>query len=83
MTEEQQEFWMSFIREDKTYTKYYDEFVVLLGTGMHVGEFCGLTKGDLDFVNRKIRVDHQLVRGGAENITLRKPRRNVTAVLSL
>ena len=62
MTEEQQELWMSFIREDKTYAKYYDELVVLLGTGMRVSEFCGLTKSDLDFENRKIRVDHQLVR---------------------
>lgn len=62
MTEEQQELWMSFIREDKTYCKYYDEFVVLLGTGMRVSEFCGLTKNDLDFQNRKIRVDKQLVR---------------------
>ena len=53
---------MGFIREDKTYTKYYDEFVVLLGTGMRVSEFCGLTKSDLDFENRRIRVDHQLVR---------------------
>lgn len=62
MTEEQQDLWMSFIRTDKTYSKYYDEFVVLLETGMRVSEFCGLTKNDLDFVNRKIRVDHQLVR---------------------
>ena len=62
MTEEQQKIWMGFIREDKTYTKYYDEFVVLLGTGMRVSEFCGLTKSDLDFENRRIRVDHQLVR---------------------
>ena len=62
MTEEQQELWMGFIRDDKTYTKYYDEFVVLLGTGMRVSEFCGLTKSDLDFENRRIRVDHQLVR---------------------
>lgn len=38
------------------------EFVVLLGTGMRVSEFCGLTKADLDFTGRKIRVDHQLVR---------------------
>ena len=29
---------------------------------MRVSEFCGLTKGDLDFGNRRIRVDHQLVR---------------------
>ena len=62
MTAEQQDIWMSYIREDKTYTKYYDEFVVLLGTGMRVSEFCGLTMSDLDFENRKIRVDHQLVR---------------------
>lgn len=50
------------VREDKTYAKYYDEFVVLLGTGMRVSEFCGLTKSDLDFQKRKIRVDKQLVR---------------------
>ena len=62
MTDEQQKIWMEFIREDKTYCKYYDEFVVLLGTGMRVSEFCGLTKSDLDFENRRIRVDHQLVR---------------------
>ncbi len=62
MTEQQQETWMTFIRTDKTYSKYYDEFVVLLNTGMRVSEFCGLTKADLDFENRKIRVDHQLVR---------------------
>ena len=62
MTDEQQKIWMDFIREDKTYCKYYDEFVVLLGTGMRVSEFCGLTKSDLDFENRRIRVDHQLVR---------------------
>ena len=29
---------------------------------MRVSEFCGLTKSDLDFESRKIRVDHQLVR---------------------
>lgn len=62
LTEEQLDTWMTFIRTDKTYAKYYDEFVVLLETGMRVSEFCGLTKKDLDFENRKIRVDHQLVR---------------------
>ena len=62
LTDEQQEIWMNFIREDKTYSKYYDEFVVLLGTGMRVSEFCGLTKDDLRFSERRIWVDHQLVR---------------------
>ena len=62
LTPEEAETWMDFIKNDRTYRKYYDEFVVLLGTGMRVSEFCGLTKKDLDFENRTIRVDHQLVR---------------------
>ena len=47
---------------DETYSKYYDEFVVLLDTGLRVSEFCGLTRKGLDFKNRRIRVDHQLLR---------------------
>ncbi len=62
MTPEQQKRWMDFIRTDSTYCKYYDEFVVLLETGMRVSEFCGLTKKDLDFDKRRIWVDHQLIR---------------------
>lgn len=53
---------MEFIREDSTYHKYYDEFEVLLKTGMRVSEFCGLTKSDVNFENRRIHVEHQLVR---------------------
>ena len=78
MTEEQQTLWMDFIREDKTYCKYYDEFVVLLGTGMRVSEFCGLTKGDLDFTGRKIRVDHQLVRERGGKYYVDKPLPHIT-----
>lgn len=62
LSPKQQEIWMNYIREDKAYCKYYDEFVVLLETGMRVSEFCGLTKSDLDFEKRRILVDHQLVR---------------------
>lgn len=62
LTEDEQIEWLSFIKNDKTYCKYYDEFVVLLNTGMRVSEFCGLTSKDLDFNNKKINVDHQLVR---------------------
>lgn len=62
LTEDEQIEWLSFIKNDKTYCKYYDEFVVLLNTGMRVSELCGLTSKDLDFNNRKINVDHQLVR---------------------
>lgn len=79
LTEEQLAIWMNFIEGYNTYSKYYDEFVVLLETGMRVSEFCGLTRKDLDFKNRRIRVDHQLVRERGGNTTLRKPRQAADA----
>ena len=62
LTPEEYTTWMDFIKNDKTYSKCYDEFVVLFGTGMRVSEFCGLTVNDLDFENKRIRVDHQILR---------------------
>ena len=70
LSQEQQETFMTFVREDDHYCRYYDEFNVLLGTGMRVSEFCGLTIGDLDFENRKIHVEKQLVKekGGVYHV---------------
>ncbi|MDD5906901.1 MAG: site-specific integrase [Clostridia bacterium] len=62
LTPDQQTVWMDFVRFDTVYRKYYDEFVILLETGMRVSEFCGLTLNDLDFEKRRICVDHQLLR---------------------
>ena len=61
LTQKQQKQFLDFIAQDEHFSRYLDEMVVLLGTGMRVSEFCGLTMRDLDFENRKIRVDHQLV----------------------
>ena len=74
LTPEQQKVWMDFIREDNRFSKHYDIFVVLLGTGMGVSEFCGLTKKDLDFEHRRICVDHQLLRerGGSGKLYIEK-----------
>ena len=70
LTPEEQERFMTFVREDSHYSRYYDEFNVLLGTGMRVSEFCGLTLSDLDFENRKIRVNKQLIKekGGVYHV---------------
>ena len=70
LTPEQQKTFMNFVREDSHYSRYYDEFNVLLGTGMRVSEFCGLTIGDLDFDSRKIHVYKQLVKekGGVYHV---------------
>lgn len=62
LTEKQQQSWMEFIATSTCYSRYYDECVVLLNTGMRVSELCGLTYADLDFENKKIKVDHQLHR---------------------
>ena len=62
LTEKQQKLFMDFVANDRYYCRYWDEINVLLGTGMRVSELCGLTKADLDFENRRIRVDHQLIR---------------------
>ena len=71
---EQLELWMSFLRNDSHYRQYYDEFVVLLGTGMRISEFCGLTKKDLDFEERKIRVERQLMRDRHCNYIIEAPK---------
>jgi len=63
LTPIQEKELLAFIQGDKIYRKYYDEFIVLLETGLRISEFCGLTVSDLDFENRVINVDHQLLHG--------------------
>ena len=61
LTEEQEANLLAFVKEDKGYKQYYDEIVILLGTGLRISELCGLTT-KLDMQNRIIDVDHQLLR---------------------
>lgn len=53
---------LEFLRADKVYYKYYDEILILLGTGLRISEFCGLTDNDVDFEKKLIRIDHQLLK---------------------
>ncbi|CAL7889383.1 hypothetical protein [Fusobacterium necrophorum] len=36
----QEESLLSFVKSDKIYYKHYDEFIILLGTGFRISEFC-------------------------------------------
>lgn len=56
-----------FMQGSEYYCKYVDQFRVLLGTGLRASELCGLTVKDLDFENRRIRIERQLkiTRNGA------------------
>ena len=62
LTASQEKSLLDFILNDKIYRKYYDEIVILLGTGLRISELCGLTVSDLDFEERTITVDHQLLK---------------------
>jgi Site-specific recombinase XerD len=62
LTKEQEEKLLAFVLADTVYQKYCDEILVLLRTGLRISEFCGLTPADLDFENRLINVDHQLLK---------------------
>ncbi len=46
---------------------------ILLGTGLRISEFCGLTT-NLDFRNRLIRVDHQLLRDSENGYYIETPK---------
>lgn len=61
LAQEQEDSLLAFAAGDPVYRKYCDEIIVLLGTGLRISELCGLTV-DLDFANRQINVDHQLLR---------------------
>lgn len=61
LTKAQQERYLQFIR-DYGQGNYYDDIVILLGTGLRVSELYGLTRSDIDFERRCIHVQKQLCR---------------------
>ncbi len=65
---------LSFMQSDSVYQKYRDEVIILLGTGLRISELCGLTETDLDFENRVINVDHQLLRSAETGYYIEKPK---------
>ena len=70
----QEESLLSFVKSDKVYYKYYDELIILLGTGLRISEFCGLMDRDIDFENRTINVDHQLQYSGKKSYRIETPK---------
>jgi integrase len=74
LTPEQQTGLLEFLKEDSVFNKYYDEVVILMGTGLRISELCGLTVKDLNFTDRTIRVDHQLLHRGKEDFYIQTPK---------
>ena len=56
----EQEMLLSFLKDDRVLSKYYDEIVVFLETGMRASEVCALTVDDIKFEKRYVDVNKQL-----------------------
>ncbi len=59
---EQETALLAFVLNDRTYSKYYDELIILLETGIRISELCGLTVYDVDLNKRRLNIDHQLLK---------------------
>lgn len=64
LTDTQADMLLRFLQTDCTYQKHYHAVIVLLNTGLRISELCGLTATDIDFENRYINIDHQLIFDG-------------------
>ena len=62
ITRKQERELLKFIKDDKHFCRYYDAIYILFNTGLRISEFCGLTFSDLEFDQKRIKVDHQLQR---------------------
>ncbi len=60
LTVQQQKRFIDYIRKSRYYSRYSNLFVVLLGTGMRIGEMLGLRWCDVDFKKDLIHINHSL-----------------------
>ena len=74
LTRKQQEAFLNFVKNDRLYCKYYEAIYILFNTGMRISEFTGLTLSDLDFKNRLINIDHQLMRTSSMKYIIETPK---------
>lgn len=65
---------LKFIKEDKHFCRYYDAIYILFYTGLRISEFCGLTASDIEFKEKRIKVDHQLQRTSQMEYVIQEPK---------
>lgn len=66
--------FLEFIKNDEHYNIYYDPFFILFHTGLRISEFTGLTFKDVNLKEKKINVNHQLMRDGKYGYYTEKPK---------
>ena len=77
---DEQKVFLEFIDGHPTWGRYHSIFQVMLGTGLRVGELCGLRWKDIDLEARTIDVNHGLCRikavkgGEKEHLVISMPK---------
>ncbi|WP_370763703.1 tyrosine-type recombinase/integrase [Gemmiger formicilis] len=66
--------FLTFVKNDPIFCKQYDSYNILLGTGLRISEFIGLTVHDLDMQNRIIHITHQLTPARDRTFHVSKPK---------
>lgn len=61
LTKKEQEVFLNFIRQSKVYSVHYPMIMFMIGTAVRCGEAIGLTWDDVDFKNKEISINHQLI----------------------
>jgi len=61
LTIEEQRAFLEYVEDHPIWGRYHTIFQVLLGTGLRVGELCGLRWEDIDVEQRIINVNHSIV----------------------
>ena len=78
LTVPQQKAFMNYLYENHRYEGWKPVITVLIGSGMRIGECLGLRWQDLDFENRTISVNHNLVHRklekGGESLHINTPK---------
>lgn len=74
ITRKQERELLKFIKEDKHFCRYYDAIFILFNTGLRISEFCGLTFSDVEFDQKRIKVDHQLQRTSQMQYVIQDPK---------
>ena len=74
ITRKQERELLKFIKEDKHFCRYYDAIYILFNTGLRISEFCGLTISDIEFEQKRIKVDHQLQRTSQMQYVIQAPK---------
>lgn len=61
LTIRQQEIFLNFLKNSKTYGRYYTMVFYMLGTCSRISETIGITWNDIDLKKKEVSINHQLL----------------------